>query len=193
MGYCEIMCQLCGVSFAIARLRRADEPAEAAWDYTGSDYVDEANGRDTFDDYCGDNTGCTLVERGPTFRPEDDSGEEHIAGPGCASCRGYCGYRISLEEMKGCRAVQCLIKKEEDWQPEADDQDFELASDYFLSGIGDGSPDESPLEDIMPARHGVDEMLIDNCLYGSRVSSLFKLFQLSIENSRLVAITTLEE
>lgn len=36
MGYYETYCQLCGVSFAIARHRRADEPPSAAWDYTGS-------------------------------------------------------------------------------------------------------------------------------------------------------------
>ena len=39
MGYVEIVCQLCGVSFAIGRLRRPDEPQEAAWDYTGSGFV----------------------------------------------------------------------------------------------------------------------------------------------------------
>jgi hypothetical protein len=35
MGYSEIYCQLCGVSFAIARIRTPQEPIEAAWAYHG--------------------------------------------------------------------------------------------------------------------------------------------------------------
>lgn len=46
--------------------------------------------------------------------------------------------------------------------PEDGDQDFEIEGDYFLTGIGDGSPDESALEDIQPVRHGVDSMIICN-------------------------------
>ena len=94
MGYFETMCQLCGVSFAIAHLRRADEPEEATWDYTGSDFVnaDDAN---------------------------------------------Y-------------------------WTPESDDQDFEVEGDYFLTGVGDGSPDEAPLDNIQPARHGISHIIIMN-------------------------------
>ena len=41
MGYVETLCQLCGVSFAIGRHRRAGEPPEAAWDYTGSAFIEE--------------------------------------------------------------------------------------------------------------------------------------------------------
>lgn len=85
-----------------------------------------------------------------------------MAGPGCIRKLGYSGYQISVEEMKGCRAVQCLMKKGSGWRAEADDQDFELESNYFLTGLGDGSPDESPLMDIIPARHGVEELLILN-------------------------------
>ncbi len=41
---------------------------------------------------------------------------------------GYPGYLISVEKMKGCRAVQCLLKKTDDevWKPEDDDQYFEI-------------------------------------------------------------------
>ena len=146
MGYFELMCQLCGVSFAIARLRHADEPAEAAWDYTGSEFVGED---EMSDGLCGDGSGCTVLEDG------GHRAGEHLAGPGCVSERGYTGHRISLAEMKGCRAVQCLLKKEANWMPENDDQDFEIEGDYFLTGVGDGSPDEAPLENLQPARHGI--------------------------------------
>jgi hypothetical protein len=67
--------------------------------------------------------------------------------------------------MKGCRAVQSLLTKDESWVPEPDDQDFELESNYFLTGVGDGSPDEAPLEDISPVRHGVDSIFISNEMY----------------------------
>lgn len=147
------MCQLCGVSFAIARLRRADEPEEAAWDYTGSEFVnadEESNG------LCGEGSGCTV--------PGDESRRagEHLAGPDCVSESGYTGHRISVAEMKGCRAVQCLLKKEANWMPENDDQDFEIEGDYFLTGVGDGSPDEAPLDNIQPARHGISDIIIIN-------------------------------
>ena len=58
--------------------------------------------------------------------------------------------------------MQCLAKKEEGWQPENDDQDFELESDYFLTGQGDGSPDDEPLMIIEPVRHGVEYTYISN-------------------------------
>lgn len=156
MGYCETLCQLCGVSFAIARLRRADEPAEAAWDYAGSAFV---NAYEEFNGICEESSGCTVPD------DEDDRAGEHLAGPGCVSESGYSGHQISLAEMKGCRAVQCLVKKDADWMAEDDDQHFELEGEYFLTGVGDGSPDEAPLEDIEPVRHGVSSILIDNMVY----------------------------
>ena len=151
----ETMCQLCGVSFAIARHRRADEPPSAAWDYTGSRYGSltlEA----LFNETCRDTgSGCELLE-------SESSTYQHIAHPECASDNGYSGYRISVEEMKGCRAVQVLVKKRESWEPEDDDEDFEIKSEYFLTGIGDGSPDCVPLEDLRPARHGIESIHIAN-------------------------------
>ncbi len=172
MGYTETVCQLCGVSFAIARLRRIDEPPEAAWDYTGSGYVDE-DGELTEPELCGESSGCQRLPRDDMPETGERTGE-HIAGFGCISNRGYSGQRISLGEMTGCRAVQCLIKKEAEWQPEPGDQDFELESDYFLSGFGNGSPDVAPLENIMPVRHGVDSVYISNCLYGVSIRYFFR-------------------
>ena len=153
MGYCDTMCQLCGVSFAIARLRRADEPEEAAWEYHGSGFV---NSHEERYGICEERSGCTFPPHG------DERSGEHFAGPGCVSESGYSGHQISLAEMKGCRAVQCLVKKGTDWMPKDDDQDFEIKGDYFLTGIGDGSPDEAPLEDIVPIRHDVSSIVIFN-------------------------------
>ena len=145
-------CQLCGVKFAIARLRRADEPKEAGWDPTGFDYVEvcESDEDDTgMSVLCHEGSGCTVSDRG------GDRPGEHLAGHGCGSNRGYAGHRISLAEMKGCRVAQCLVKKDANWMPEDDDQDFELEGDYFLSGISDSLPDCSA-RDIKYIRHGVE-------------------------------------
>ena len=141
------------MSFAIARLRREDEPESAAWDYMGTHYV-EVEAYTQPSDECGEDSGC---EKGFGIRDA-----EHIAGPGCIATGGYSDHRISMEEMKGCRAVQALMKKTPEWQPEHDDQDFELESGYFLTGVGDGSPDTAPLEPIQPARHGFDSVWISN-------------------------------
>ena len=89
-------------------------------------------------------------------------GYQHIADPGCASDDGYSGHRISIEEMKGCKAVQVLVKKGKAWEPEDDDQDFEIESELLLTGVGDGSPDDGPLKDIKPARHGINSTHIAN-------------------------------
>ena len=158
MRYDEVLCQICGVSFFIARLRTVNEPPDAAWDYAGEGFIefDEHDGEQA---ECGSDTGCTFVRRAVTVNRE---AREHIAGPGCISTAGYSGYRITLEEMKGSRVVQCLAKKKESWQPEHDDQDFELKSDYFLTGQGEGSPDSELLRDIKPIRHGVEQTYINN-------------------------------
>jgi hypothetical protein len=81
MDYFETMCQLCGVSPAISRLCRPDEPFEAAWSYYGE-------GLTEYDDTCGANSGCIKLER--------EGGEfEHVAGPGCVCGQGYSGIESS--------------------------------------------------------------------------------------------------
>ncbi|PVH82594.1 hypothetical protein DL98DRAFT_586197 [Cadophora sp. DSE1049] len=152
MGYVGTFCQICGVAFAIARIRGVHEPYESAWEYHGSDYV---NSNYT----CEGTSGCQ------SFQREEDGDAEHLAGPGCYSGSGYCGYRISLEEMSGCRALQCMIKKGEEWEVESDDQEFEKTSNYFLTGVSDGSPDEAPAMDLKPVRHGVEEIWVSNIMH----------------------------
>ncbi len=170
MGYHETVCQLCGVSFAIARLRRADEPESAAWDHLGANYIGEEpeyedeKEEDIINRTCGGtrNSGCYLLNRLPDHSDSSPS-KEHISGPGCASTRGYSGHRISLEEMKGCRTVQCLVKKEEGWQAEKGDEKWEVESAYFLSGYGEGrSLKGGSLSNIRPRRHGIDSLYCGN-------------------------------
>ena len=151
MGYSETRCQLCGVSFAIARHRRENEPQHAFWDYSGSPYVDPAS----IDESCGDATGCD-------FENYEMLGYQHVAGPECTSVSGYSGHRISMEEMKGCRALQALVKKGQGWEPEDDDEDFEIEGELYLSGISERGPERAWAENIRPARHGYDIMFIDN-------------------------------
>lgn len=160
MTYAEIHCQICGVSFAIARLRTPLEPPEAAWEYYGSGFVDQES-RDPIEYTCCKSSGCQTMERRLPIGG-NDMRKEHLAGWGCICAIGYTGYQISVEEMKGCRDVQCLLKKWHDWEAEEDDQDFELESSYFLTGLGNGSPDTDPLTIIPPVRYGVEDLLVCN-------------------------------
>ena len=51
-----------------------------------------------------------------------------------------------------------------------DDHEFEREREsvcvcvygYFLSGVRNGQPDNGPLEDIKPVRHGVDSCVLFN-------------------------------
>lgn len=81
--------------------------------------------------------------------------KEHFAGPGCVHQRGYSGCLIGADEMKGCNVMQCLFRKEPDWTPEPDDQDFELSGNYYLSGLSGHVPSRDasfpPLQYHVPA------------------------------------------
>lgn len=169
MGYSERRCQLCGVSFCIARIRRSDEPYEAGWNYYGSDHVREST-------VCDASTGCENTDAG-----------EHLAGPQCKSDDGYSAYRISLIEMKvrirqrtyvqntvadtaqSIIQVQCLLWKNPLWVPEEDDDDFEIDSHCFLTAPSIASPYEWDIGPLEKVRHGVSDCSISNCVAISSV------------------------
>jgi hypothetical protein len=97
---------------------------------------------------------------------------EHIAGPTCKHERGYNGHYITVEEMRGCGTLQCLVRKVRGWQPEDDDLDFERQSNSFLSGLSDFMPSrDSNSPDVIPARHGVDVPHAEDVVWD--VSNLF--------------------
>ncbi|KAN0104636.1 hypothetical protein V8E51_010381 [Hyaloscypha variabilis] len=148
MGYFEYVCQMCG--------------SGSAWDYRGAESFVEWDEDDDDGRRCRPSSGCH----------RNENRQEHVAGPGCVDGRGYSGHRISMEEMKGCRAVQCLLVKKHDWEPEPDDHSFELDSKVFLTGLGDGSPDMSPLTNLSPRRHGIDETWISNTVDGGEDDGL---------------------
>jgi hypothetical protein len=84
---------------------------------------------------------------------------EHLAGPGCTFTRGYPGFNISAEEMRGCNTVQCLVLKMGDWESSRTDRDFEVTSDYFLSGLSGYLNSRDMFgSDHIPERHGVSEL-----------------------------------
>ncbi|KAH9207732.1 hypothetical protein DL95DRAFT_313172, partial [Leptodontidium sp. 2 PMI_412] len=145
----------CGVNFSIARIRGAHEPVDAAWAYCGLDYI-------TRKSIFGGTSGCQSFQREENGDARGSLVGEHVASPGCYSTAGYCSHRLSTEEMSGCRTLQCLLKKDENWQAQDDDQDFKRTSNYFLTGISDRSPDQSPAMSLNPVRHGADEVWISN-------------------------------
>jgi len=66
---------------------------------------------------------------------------------------------------------RCLVRKGRNWRPEPDDQDFELRSNYFLSGTAPFMPstDMDIPRPIIP-RHGLEEVEIN--YYAFEVSKL---------------------
>lgn len=68
--------------------------------------------------------------------------------------------------MKGCSTLQCLVKKAADWKPEGDDHDFELTSDYFLSGLGGYTPSWYDIYlTYIISRYGGDELSADPVIW----------------------------
>jgi len=107
----DYFCQLCGVSFCVARIRRGDEERTKAWAPYNEPYVHvmddmdlkttEGEESEEQDDYqtrrCPESSKCVY----PIFTGNwGKIQREHVAGPGCMSRAGYSGYRISVEEMK---------------------------------------------------------------------------------------------
>ncbi|KAF2138146.1 uncharacterized protein K452DRAFT_311913 [Aplosporella prunicola CBS 121167] len=162
MGYSERVCHLCGASFNVARIRRADEAADAAWMYYGYGFLD---GRDE-DDGCGGrstaDTGCRFGGRESRW---GDGEWEHLAGPRCVSEQGYSGWRIGAGELKPMTRVQCILRKDETWTPEPDDAPYEAESKCFVTGVSQNAPDEFSIRrgDFLPVRHGVSDTNISNC------------------------------
>ncbi|GKU20984.1 unnamed protein product [Fusarium langsethiae] len=169
MGYSEVLCRICGVSFNINRFRTDQEPPSAAW--SGYLYVDHSE--------CPDKGGCCFVQASlpPTEQIKysasefDNSGlneddVEHIPGPDCGQCAAYNGHRISVEAMKGCNTFQCLVYKPQGWQTQADDDEFEAKGDYLLSGLGDEMPSRDiDWPTVFPQRHGADSPRADPCIW----------------------------
>ena len=93
------------------------------------------------------------------YKRKDESwgDREHIAGPDCNLTTGYSGYRITAEEMHGCRTFQLFCPKREGWKPEFNDEDFEKDPSvrYFLSGVADSVDSKHPWNNVfVPSRHG---------------------------------------
>ena len=126
MGCTEIFCQICGVSFNIARIRRAgqhpstpipaplppshshtddttsDEPLEAAWCHNGRDPDLVAHHLADCD-----SETCTSVRHTIPLCTSSDGNEdeaevveEHLVGEDCLSEAAYSGHRIGWEEMQ---------------------------------------------------------------------------------------------
>ncbi|SMR60616.1 unnamed protein product [Zymoseptoria tritici ST99CH_1E4] len=101
MGYSEMHCTICGVSFRIGRIRTRHEPRSYAWAYFGSDICNQLALPDID---CSSSLGCTFVDRNkPTddfhsldsdpkilFPPDGQLPDEaeHIAGPDCKNTNG---------------------------------------------------------------------------------------------------------
>ncbi|KAM3075412.1 hypothetical protein ACMFMG_007150 [Clarireedia jacksonii] len=158
MGYYENFCQICGVSFNLARVRTKHEPPEDGWGYSSGLY------------YMGDETstlcasrpeesGCKNVSvEGDGIHPD----QVHIAGPGCVFTGGYSGHRITAEEMKDMRLTRYIIPKPENTVDEEDAPDYEKCSDYFISDQSITTQDHFEPGELPRIRYGVDYFFVQN-------------------------------
>jgi hypothetical protein len=73
------------------------------------------------------------------LRYRDEDSMDHIAGPGCVAYNGYNGNNVTAEEMAMSNTLQCLVRKDEHWTLEPDDEIFERGG-QFLSGLSDSMP-----------------------------------------------------
>ncbi|PVH96939.1 hypothetical protein DM02DRAFT_674456 [Periconia macrospinosa] len=129
MGYSEVLCQICGVSFNIGRTRRFDEPRSAAWNREGPimkrslwEYYPFDNRFASFADAppCQD-TGCMFVDREP-----DDNAS------------------LDVFDIAHSRPTKNLQNEHEDsdadWIPESGDEEDDEPLEYS------SEDDEQPLE-----------------------------------------------
>ncbi|KAM0258757.1 hypothetical protein ACHAPA_011077 [Fusarium lateritium] len=183
MGYSEIYCHICGVSFNINRFRTIKEPRSASWGVDPDNY--------TFEE-CAEQETCYFFQRhpgdsepthdiGPEFaatsskrfldsiqsaEPNDVEGWEHVPGPDCANESAYHGNSISVEAMRGCNVLQCLVRKSDDWRPEPDDEPFEISGALFLSGLCENMPSrDMSCPEVFPGRHGEISPEAENCMW----------------------------
>lgn len=117
MGYSEIHCHLCGVSFNIARIRTIGEPRSHAWKEYGTNQSTfiAANEYAWDDKYCNDSTGCQIV-----FREDNIPHEEEIS-----STYNDVLHRLQVLQSRGSpdqASYQSLSISEED---DSKDDDFD--------------------------------------------------------------------
>ncbi|PQE32796.1 F-box-like domain-containing protein [Rutstroemia sp. NJR-2017a WRK4] len=160
MGYYENFCQICAVSFNLARVRTKCESREAGWELENGLYYNYMG--DPAGVLCSnmpEQSGCknVPVEGGGAF-PE----EEHIAGPGCVYTGGYSGYRITPEDMKNMRLTRYIIPKPKNTVDEEDAPDYEKCSDYFITDQTITTQDHFENGDLPRVRYGVDYFFAQN-------------------------------
>ncbi|KAL9623435.1 MAG: hypothetical protein Q9160_002328 [Pyrenula sp. 1 TL-2023] len=118
-------------------------------------YEDWRRGLNSLTESCS-NAMSTFLPLSASLICKKEQNFEHIAGPGCQYTAGYNPFDISVEEMRGCKTLQCLVRKGPELRSEKDDEEFELSSDCFLTGISDHmSARDCDSPTVFPARHGV--------------------------------------
>ncbi|KAF7870596.1 hypothetical protein EAF04_004340 [Stromatinia cepivora] len=153
MDYYENCCQICGVSFNLARYRTKYEAAEAGWGYSNGLY------------YSGDTSSCLETDEEGRCEDITVNGVEdvHIAGLGCIFNGGYSGHRISVEEMKNMRLSRYIIKKPRNTPEEKDAADYEKCSDFFITDQTTTTQNYEP-GNLPRDRYGVDSFFPQNYL-----------------------------
>lgn len=105
------------------------------------------------------------IESSDFIKEHEPENLEHIPSRTCTDTTAYSGFAISLEEMRGCRTVQCLVHKSEaerSWEPNEIHEDWETSEDWFLSGLCDGRSADDDFSEVWPAQRGVSYVDANN-------------------------------
>ncbi|KAH7211531.1 hypothetical protein DER44DRAFT_659533 [Fusarium oxysporum] len=71
--------------------------------------------------------------------------------------------------MNHCQTSQCLVPKGDNWQPEANDQDFETSGNFFLSGLSDDMPSrDMGWPSVSPPRHDTSDVRAENIIWDAQ-------------------------
>lgn len=173
MGYSEVYCHICGISFNVGRIRRPDEPRTAAWTgqggLPGDTYIEDDDWRSR---QCKD-SGCMIANR----RPEKPLEER---GDGISELDGEdSGFEYVDEEMDETEpyefdtppesiADEMDIDTDMDMEGDAADSENEEASpdaiyqDFVRSLSGNRASSPPPREEMLPQVNEANERPFQN-------------------------------
>lgn len=184
----EHFCQLCGVHFNLARIRRIDEPLslETAWDKRRPPWP-------PLKDSTVKSRSYIRVEKRSEPHPActaagcSNADNDHAAGgPDCDTDNGYNGWRISLQEMDRITRVKRLVLKPRGVRgtpPEGGIGGLEYESeDWCVTGVSRGYVDRHRALNMLRSRGigGNVSMCNDNTDYRMAIGlhpSFFEVYK----------------
>lgn len=139
------VCQLCGVHFNLARIRRIDEPLsfETAWHPNRPPWPPLNLSEAKSGPYVNVKKSSKPHPACEVAGCSNQDGDHAAGGPSCGVEDGYNGWRINSQEMNMTTRVQCLVSEYSPRQRVPDNDEtanFEFESEHWcLTAVSRGS------------------------------------------------------